>query len=103
MPTLGRSVASPIVPALLTDSAPARTHLYAKWSGADWRLVSLAELATGSQDTSSEGRQMASRASLVACTRSNRSGVEAVDWAGVAHQVAMLDALRVGAGAGDPS
>ena len=38
--------ASPIVRALLTD--PARTHPYAKWSGAHWRLVSLAELATGS-------------------------------------------------------
>jgi len=33
---------SPLVRALLTD--PARDHPYAKWTGAHWRLVSLAEL-----------------------------------------------------------
>ena len=36
------AMSSPLVRALLTD--PARTHPYAKWSGAHWRLVSLVEL-----------------------------------------------------------
>ena len=36
------ALSSPLVRALLTD--PSRTHPYAKWSGAHWRLVSLVEL-----------------------------------------------------------
>jgi hypothetical protein len=36
------SLSSPLVRTLLT--APARTHPYAKWTGAHWRLVSLVEL-----------------------------------------------------------
>ena len=36
------AMSSPLVRTLLTD--PARTHPYAKWSGAHWRLVSLVEL-----------------------------------------------------------
>ena len=154
-------MSSPLVRTLLTD--PARTHAYAKWSGAHWRLVSLVELGVPTWQpealavcdlvlshwakpqrsaqvpmvngrarrcASQEGNAVAAacRIGLADDPRvtvlvehllesqwpdgmstaprpvrpwwrtpsATGSGVEAVDWADVAHQMVTLDALRVG-------